>query len=517
VVLVLGVVLPRFMHMGQTFLIHRSSLAVAGALFLVGGWGLARDIGFERSLASERARAAALAREAEQAQLLACARTSIRTFCSTPERHRRVVPAGRGDAERAVPAAVLHPAHLAGGGAGGRAGRWSASWSSLRTLFLLHELRHGSAFTLSWEVAAGAGAAPVPPMILLPLAENAVKHGPPRGHRGTIRVAARPVGGQILCAWRTRALRGPRPGSAGLPMVERRLALAYGSARPDASAATARARRWSWSCPRRTLARGGGWCSAAGADSRRRGCRAPAAAAPAGADPGVSAVRRVPDGDEVLVAVREGGVDVVLLDIQMPGPERPRRHRLAARRRTLRDLLYRATPSTRCTPSTWALSTTCSSPSRPPACRRRSSVRARGRRSAAFRGGPPARAGPPAATALRRLAVPTRQGIVLLDPREISHAVLDGELVTIHAAGATLITDDTLQDLQAKLPAAAFERVHRRRCSTSSTWPGSSPTRPAGFVARTQRGHAVEVSRQAARNLRKRLGLRKAADDGDCD
>ena len=72
VVLSAGVVLPKLLDIGPTFLTDRYSLAVCMALFLVGGWGLGRDIGFEESLALERARAARLDElEAEQAQLLA--------------------------------------------------------------------------------------------------------------------------------------------------------------------------------------------------------------------------------------------------------------------------------------------------------------------------------------------------------------------------------------------------------------------------------------------------------------
>jgi two-component system LytT family response regulator len=39
------------------------------------------------------------------------------------------------------------------------------------------------------------------------------------------------------------------------------------------------------------------------------------------------------------------------------------------------------------------------------------------------------------------------------------------------------------------------------------------PQETGGYLARTVRGHAVEVSRQSARELRKALGLRKAGDD----
>ena len=39
------------------------------------------------------------------------------------------------------------------------------------------------------------------------------------------------------------------------------------------------------------------------------------------------------------------------------------------------------------------------------------------------------------------------------------------------------------------------------------------PLDTGGYLARTSNGHSVEVSRQAARDLRKRLGLRKADDE----
>ena len=67
------------------------------------------------------------------------------------------------------------------------------------------------------------------PMILLPLAENAVKHGPAAGHRGAIRVAV--SSGTTLHVTVENAGRyaGPREGSEGLPTVERRLRLGYGA------------------------------------------------------------------------------------------------------------------------------------------------------------------------------------------------------------------------------------------------------------------------------------------------
>ena len=117
--------------------------------------------------------------------------------------------------------------------------------------------------------------------------------------------------------------------------------------------------------------------------------------------------------------------------------------------------------------------------------------------------------------AIARLAVPTKQGIVLLDPNDVSHAVLDGELVTIHANGISYLTDDSLQSLEARLAHRAFERVHRRALLNLDHVARLEPCASGGYVARTHRGEAIEVSRQAARALRRRLGLRKGPGDED--
>jgi two-component system LytT family response regulator len=114
---------------------------------------------------------------------------------------------------------------------------------------------------------------------------------------------------------------------------------------------------------------------------------------------------------------------------------------------------------------------------------------------------------------LDRLAIPTRDGIVLLDPHEISHAVLDGELVTVHGRRGQYLSDLSLQQLQERLPQDRFARVHRRALVNLAEVVRLEPNEVGGFVARTSSGHAVEVSRQAARSLRKRLGLRRDPDE----
>ena len=109
---------------------------------------------------------------------------------------------------------------------------------------------------------------------------------------------------------------------------------------------------------------------------------------------------------------------------------------------------------------------------------------------------------------LDRLALPTRQGIVLLDPLTVSHAELDGELVTVHTADAQYLSALSLQELESRLPGERFARVHRRALVNLEHVVRLEPNEVGGYTARTRNGSAVEISRQAARELRKRLGLR---------
>jgi signal transduction histidine kinase len=230
VVLFLGVLVPDLLGIGKTFLTNPMSLAITGALFVVGGWGLGRDIGLEASLARERARAETLAREAEQAQLLALrAHLDPHFLFNTLN---AIAEWCRQDGETAERAILQLSSILRAVLEGVRAPAWplGRELELVRTLFSLHEVRDRQAFTLDWQVA-DVNDVPVPPMILLPLADNAVKHGPAAGHRGAIALSVRRAGGEVQIALENPGPhRGPRPGSAGLPTVERRLALAYGGA-----------------------------------------------------------------------------------------------------------------------------------------------------------------------------------------------------------------------------------------------------------------------------------------------
>jgi LytS/YehU family sensor histidine kinase len=66
-------------------------------------------------------------------------------------------------------------------------------------------------------------------MLLLPLVENAMKHGPLARHKGAVAFSVMASGDEVVLEISNPgAYAGPREGGNGLPIVEKRLALAYG-------------------------------------------------------------------------------------------------------------------------------------------------------------------------------------------------------------------------------------------------------------------------------------------------
>jgi len=110
-----------------------------------------------------------------------------------------------------------------------------------------------------------------------------------------------------------------------------------------------------------------------------------------------------------------------------------------------------------------------------------------------------------------RLPIATKNGVLLLDPAKISHAVLDGALVSVFTEGGAHLTDASLNELERKLP--HMLRVHRRALVDLAHVERLEPQGTGGYLAHTTTKHTVEVSRQSARELRRRLGLRRGADD----
>ena len=227
-----GWLLPEAFGLGETFLTAGINLFVSAALFWVGGWGLARDIDLELGLEHERARALALEREAERSQLLAMrAHLDPHFLFNTLN---AIAEYCREDGELAERAIIQLSALLRKVLQGAQAPTWPLAdeLDLARDLLELHHLRGPERFSLRWQVAPGCEAVRVPPMLVLPLVENAMKHGPGAGHRGEVSLVVEASEGERL---RLRLVNpgpytGPREGGQGIDTVERRLALAYGDA-----------------------------------------------------------------------------------------------------------------------------------------------------------------------------------------------------------------------------------------------------------------------------------------------
>lgn len=106
-----------------------------------------------------------------------------------------------------------------------------------------------------------------------------------------------------------------------------------------------------------------------------------------------------------------------------------------------------------------------------------------------------------------RLAFQTSKGVVLVDPSQISHAELDNQLVSVHADQEVYLVDESLSQLE-KMAPNLLERVHRRALLNLAHVARLEPVASGGYLAHLRSGAEVEVSRQAARRLRRRLGLR---------
>lgn len=105
-----------------------------------------------------------------------------------------------------------------------------------------------------------------------------------------------------------------------------------------------------------------------------------------------------------------------------------------------------------------------------------------------------------------RIPIETSAGVVLVDPESLVYAQFDGVLVTLVGTGGTWITTASLKELEALLP-AKFQRVDRRHLLNLDQVARLEPRTDGGYFALTREGARVPISRQASRDLRRRLGL----------
>jgi len=226
-----GVVLPRATGLLGSYLTVDPSLAIMLGMFWVGGWGLGRDIDLEAQVERERARAAALEVEKERAQLLALKShldphflfntiNAIAEWCQEDPAVAEAALLRLATMLRTMLSALEAP-------------RWrlAEELALLDDLLGLHAVRDPERFTVErrgWDAAPDL---PVPPMLLLPLVENAMKHGPAAGHRGSVLLGVEVLSECVrIRVDNPGPYAGPRPGGQGVEMVRRRLRLTWGAA-----------------------------------------------------------------------------------------------------------------------------------------------------------------------------------------------------------------------------------------------------------------------------------------------
>ncbi|MFO0638599.1 MAG: histidine kinase [Polyangiaceae bacterium] len=217
--------------MGTTFLTSRPSLLVEVALFWVGGWGLARDIDFEENLRKERARARELLREKEHAELVALKShldphflfntlNAIAEWCRADGRVAEKAIVRLSGMLRTVMTGIDAPG-----------GVWplEKELDLCDALFEMYLVRDPEMFEVERRIDGRALSVTLPPLVLLPIAENAMKHGPSKGHRGKVVIAVSVGPTHVSVRVENPGpYAGPRDGGHGLDIVRRRLALAYG-------------------------------------------------------------------------------------------------------------------------------------------------------------------------------------------------------------------------------------------------------------------------------------------------
>jgi two-component system, LytTR family, sensor histidine kinase AlgZ len=223
VVAVFGVVLPQLLATGPTFLTDEGSLVVASVLYCVGSWGLGRDIELEHDLAHVRLKTI---RTHLDPHFLYNTLNAIMEWCAEDPRVAEEAIGRLATLLRTTLDALEQ-----------RAWPIANEIALIEDLLELHRIRDREAFTAEVACDPAVTTTAVPPLVLVTLVENAIKHGPRAGHRGRIdvRIASTPRG--VRCEIENPG--GFVPGRGrGLATVRSRLELAYGRRASFAIAST---------------------------------------------------------------------------------------------------------------------------------------------------------------------------------------------------------------------------------------------------------------------------------------
>ena len=225
-----------------TYIIDPGSLLVLAVLFLVGGWGLGRDVDLtERAealaLETQRARVAAdrAAVEADRATLMA-EQNALLAQRAQLDPHflfnvlNAIAELTRHDPARAEEATLALASMLRTLLDATHVPTWplAKELALVRRVTELYSMRDRDRyrFRLAWSALDDLE---VPPLLLLPIIENAITHGPASDHEGEVSVVvARGQGSIDIVVENPGAFAGRREGGRGLAMIDKRLALAFG-------------------------------------------------------------------------------------------------------------------------------------------------------------------------------------------------------------------------------------------------------------------------------------------------
>ena len=226
----LGFLLPQLVGLPWSYMTEVESLGIVFVLYVVGGWGLGRDIELSEGLEAERRRVEELAAEAERAQFLALRSHLDPHFMFNTL--NAIAEWCREDPETAEAATLKLASLLRVILSGVREATWpiAQELELIRLLFDLYTVRDPRRFRFSIELPEVLPELNLPPMLLLPLAENAIKHGPSAGHAGRVELHLEERDELVRLELRNPGVfGGKRPGGEGIPTVEKRLALSYGA------------------------------------------------------------------------------------------------------------------------------------------------------------------------------------------------------------------------------------------------------------------------------------------------